>query len=71
MGRPVPDVDTNKLGRLPDWVKCMKCGGRPTKTDWLCEVIPNSSALIHQSCAAGQGKIAGLNLGPVAVEGKP
>lgn len=59
----VPDVDTHKLGKLPSWVKCSRCGGKPTENDWLIEIIRHSNALIHQSCAAAQGKIAGLNLG--------
>lgn len=60
----VPDTDTAKIG-LPSWVKCMTCGGKPTKGDWLMEVIPNSNALIHQSCAAKKGKFAGLNAGTI------
>jgi hypothetical protein len=59
----VKEYATGELKRLPDWVKCTKCGGKPTKDDWLLEIIPHSSALIHQSCAAGQGKFAGLNIG--------
>lgn len=61
----VPDVDTNKLGKLPTWVKCVKCGEKPRQNDWLIEIIPHSNALIHQSCAAGQGQFAGLNVGAV------
>lgn len=38
--------------KLPTWVKCSKCGGKPTETDWLVEIVPNSNALIHMSCAA-------------------
>lgn len=52
-----------KARKLPSWVKCMVCGERPRRDDFLLEVVPNSSALIHQSCAAGQGKVAGLNIG--------
>lgn len=59
----VKEYAAGELKRLPDWVKCMKCGGKPKQNDWLIEVVPHSSALIHQSCAAGQGKIAGLNIG--------
>lgn len=61
----IPDKATENLKRLPDWVKCMDCGGKPTETDWLIEVIPHSNALLHQSCAARKGKIAGLNIGTV------
>lgn len=59
----VPDIDTHKVGRLPSWVKCMTCHEGPRQNDWLVEVIPNSNALMHQTCAAKQGKLAGLNIG--------
>ena len=59
----VKEYQAGELKRLPDWVKCVKCRKPPTETDWLLEVIPHSSCLIHQSCAAGEGKIAGLNIG--------
>lgn len=59
----VREQDTENLRKLPSWVKCLHCGKPPTQTDWLIEIVPNSSALIHQSCAAGQGKVAGLNIG--------
>ena len=59
----VNEADREDLKKLPYWVRCMKCKRPPTKTDWLIEVVPNSTALIHQSCAAGQGEIAGLNVG--------
>lgn len=49
--------------RLPGWVKCASCGERPRWGDLLIEIVPNSSALIHSSCAASQGKIAGINVG--------
>lgn len=59
----VPETDTGVTKKLPDYVKCMKCGGKPLENDWLIEVVPHSNALLHQSCAAGQGKFVGLNLG--------
>lgn len=46
-----------KAEKLPEWVKCMYCGGRPKWGDLLGEVIPNSSALAHESCFAQRGKI--------------
>lgn len=57
--------DTEDLSKLPYWVKCMACGNKPSEKDWLIEVIPNSSALIHQSCAAKKGELAGLNIGTI------
>lgn len=55
----------NKAEKLPSWVKCMYCGGRPKWGDLLGEVIPNSSALAHESCMAARGKIFGLNAGNI------
>lgn len=52
-----------KADKLPEWVKCMHCGGRPRWGDLLCEVIPETSALAHESCLAARGEIAGLNVG--------
>ncbi len=52
-----------KAEKLPEWVKCMYCGGRPKWGDLLGEVIPNSSALAHESCMASRGKVFGLNAG--------
>lgn len=52
-----------KAAKLPEWVKCMYCGGRPTREDYLGEVVPNSTALAHQSCMAKRGKIFGMNTG--------
>lgn len=57
-----------KANKLPKWVKCMVCGGRPKQDDWLFDIMAQgqgqqSNALIHMSCARGQGKFAGLNLG--------
>lgn len=52
-----------KSEKLPEWVKCMYCGGRPRFDDLLGEVIPNSSALAHQSCMEKRGKLFGLNAG--------
>lgn len=52
-----------KADKLPHWVKCMHCGGRPKWGDLLGEVIPNSSALAHESCMASRGKIFGINAG--------
>lgn len=64
----VKEYGAGELKRLPDWVKCMTCGGKPTEHDWLidiiaCEIGQSSNALIHMSCAAGKGKFAGLNIG--------
>ncbi len=55
-----------KARKLPSWVKCMICGERPRTNDWLIDLMSTqqgmqSNALIHQSCARGQGKVAGLN----------
>ena len=61
--------DVQDLKRLPEWVKCMKCGGKPLEHDWLIEVVPFSNALMHQSCAANDGKIAGMNIGTVKILG--
>lgn len=57
-----------KANKLPSWVKCMECGERPRADDFLIDLIANgpgqqSNALIHQTCAAKQGKVAGLNIG--------
>lgn len=52
-----------KANRLPEWVKCMYCGGRPRYNDLLGEIVPNSSALAHQSCARARGKMFGMNVG--------
>lgn len=59
----VKEYEAGELKRLPDWVKCMKCQGKPLENDWLIEIIPNSNALMHQSCAGKQGQLAGLNIG--------
>lgn len=59
----VKEYEAGELKRLPDWVKCVKCGQKPKETDWLIEIVPHSNALIHQSCATGEGKLAGLNIG--------
>lgn len=64
----IKEQDIDNLKRLPEWVKCLQCGGKPTEHDWLIDVIATqqgqmSNVLIHQSCAAGDGKFAGLNLG--------
>lgn len=53
----------SKAEKLPSWIKCMYCGGRPKWGDLLGEVVPNSSALAHESCMASRGKIFGLNAG--------
>lgn len=58
-----PEEERAKAEKLPEWVKCMYCGKRPSWSDLLCEVVPNSSALAHQSCLAARGKITGLNSG--------
>lgn len=52
-----------KAEKLPEWIKCMYCGERPKWGDLLGEVVPNSSALAHESCMASRGKIFGLNAG--------
>ncbi len=52
-----------KAEQLPEWIKCMYCGGRPKWGDLLGEVVKNSSALAHESCMAKRGKIFGLNAG--------
>jgi hypothetical protein len=54
-----------KAEKLPSYVKCMYCGGRPTWGDLLGEVVPNSTALAHESCMAQRGKIFGLNTGRI------
>lgn len=59
-----------KADKLPEWVKCMYCGGRPRLDDYLGEVIPNSSALAHESCMKSRGKIFGLNAGVLPEIGK-
>lgn len=64
----VNEADVDNLKKLPYWVKCAACGGKPLETDWLIELIPNSSALIHQSCAAKKGQLAGLNVGTIQGE---
>ena len=57
------EEERNKADKLPSWVKCMYCGGRPKWGDLLGEVIPNSSALAHESCMKARGKIFGINAG--------
>lgn len=52
-----------KAQRLPEWVKCVYCGGRPKANDYLGEIVRHSTALAHQSCMAKRGKIFGLNAG--------
>jgi hypothetical protein len=64
----VNDKDTEDLKKLPYWVRCVKCKQPPRQNDWLIEIVPNSNALIHQSCAAGQGQFAGLNIGNIKGE---
>ncbi len=64
----VKEKDTENLKRLPDWVKCLKCGEKPREHDWLIDLMAEgqgqaSNVLIHQSCAANLGKFAGLNAG--------
>lgn len=67
----VNEKDVENLKRLPDWVKCMDCGGKPTKEDWLIEIVPHSNALRHQSCAAKRGQMAGMNVGTMQeIDGK-
>ena len=57
----VQEKDVDDLKRLPDWVKCLHCQGKPTENDWLIEVIKDSNVLIHQSCSAKAGKLPGLD----------
>lgn len=54
-----------KAEKLPEWVKCMYCGGRPEWGNLLGEVVPHSSALAHEKCMADRGKIFGLNAGMI------
>jgi hypothetical protein len=60
-----------KAEKLPEYVKCMYCGGRPKWGDLLGEVIQNSTALAHESCMAARGKIFGLNAGAEMLVEKP
>ncbi len=53
----------SKARNLPSWIKCMYCGGRPKWGDLLGEVVPNSTALAHESCLKARGQIIGLNVG--------
>lgn len=67
--------ERNKAAKLPKWVKCMRCGGRPTNTDWLFDLMANgqgqeSNVLIHESCLAKDGKFAGLNAGRSGLRGE-
>jgi len=67
----VPETATDSLKKLPEWVKCVYCGGKPTATDWLGELIRHSNALAHQSCAKARGKVFGLNAGTIQeIDGK-
>jgi hypothetical protein len=59
----VNEADVDSLSTLPYWVKCVVCGEKPRKNDWLIELVRHSNALMHQSCAAKEGKVAGLNIG--------
>lgn len=61
----VPEKATADIKRLPAWVKCMFCGKPPTDTDWLGELVPDSNALAHQSCAKARGQVFGLNAGTI------
>ena len=58
----VKEDESKVRKKLPGWVKCMHCGGKPKENDWLIEIVPNSNALAHQSCAKERGLIAGINL---------
>lgn len=63
-----PEEVRAKAEKLPEWVKCMKCGGRPKLDDWLVDLMSDqqgmsSNVLIHESCAAADGKFIGLNIG--------
>lgn len=67
----VPEIATDDIKRLPDWVKCMYCDGKPTKQDWLGEIIRYSNVLAHQSCAKQHGKVFGMNAGTIQeIDGK-
>lgn len=54
-----------KAEKLPKWVKCVYCGGRPKYDDLLGELIKNSNALAHQSCARQRGLMFGMNAGTI------
>lgn len=54
-----------KADKLPAWVKCVYCGGRPRYDDLLGELVRHSSALAHQSCARKHGKMFGMNAGTI------
>lgn len=63
--------EEEKANRLPAWVKCMFCGGRPRYDDLLGEVVRHSNALAHQSCARKRGLMFGMNAGTIQeVDGK-
>lgn len=63
--------ERNKAEKLPSYVKCMFCGGRPKWGDLLGQVIKDSTALAHESCAKEHGLIFGMNAGAIQiVDGK-
>lgn len=61
----VREQDVENLKKLPEWVKCCYCGGKPTETDWLGELMRHTNMLAHQSCAKARGKVFGLNAGTI------
>ncbi len=60
-----PEEERTKAEKLPEWVKCMYCGCRPSYGNLLGEVVPQSSALACESCMKERGKIFGLNAGTI------
>lgn len=60
-----PEEERTKAEKLPEWVKCMYCGGRPKWGDLLGQVVRHSTALAHQSCAKEHGLMFGLNAGTI------
>ena len=57
------EEERTKAERLPEWVKCAYCGGRPRWGDLLGQLIRHSTALAHQSCAKEHGYMFGINAG--------
>ena len=59
------EEEAAKAEKLPEWVKCTFCGGRPRYDDLLGELVRHSSALAHQSCARKRGLMFGMNAGTI------
>ncbi len=65
-----PEEERAKAERLPEYVRCAYCGGRPQWGDLLGQLIRHSTALAHQSCAKEHGYMFGVNAGTITeVEG--